>query len=148
MYGRPEEYHRKRQNYERADRSRSPDDRRTQSSSPRRHQDVDHEEYYYYRRSNKAAGYEEEYDYYRGPRKKPVHERLTLPNKTPPSRSAYHSSDEDVGVDDFEEKRRPRKGRKRSYENFKVTIRNESDGTPSLSGTQCVNLRNFLSFDF
>ena len=72
---------------------------------------------------------EEEYDYYRGPRKKPVHERLTLPSRSPP-----RYQEQEIEYSSEEEK--PKKGRKRSYENFKVTIQNESDddGTPSLSG--------------
>ena len=62
LYGRPEEYHQKRQKFERSERS------------PSFHED--HEEYYYYRRSRKS--YEEEYDYYsRRSSNRPVHERLS-----------------------------------------------------------------------
>ena len=41
---------------------------------------------------------EEEYDYYRGPRKKPVHERLTLPSRSPPryqEQEVEYSSEEE-----------------------------------------------------
>merc|ERR1712038_1730035 len=66
LYGRPEEYHQKRQKFERAERSPSFQE--------------DHEEYYYYRRSHRKS-YEEEYDYYSSRRSsnrpRPVHQRLS-----------------------------------------------------------------------
>ena len=86
--------------------------------------------------------YEEESEYYRGPRKKSVHERLTLPKRAKnlrPEPEPNYSSEEEYDEEEEEEEiveERPKKGgsRKKSFENFKVTIRNESDGTPSLSG--------------
>ena len=121
LYGRPEEYLQKRLKYERSSDSRP----RSASGGPSLNED--HEEFYYYRRSRKSVQEEEEYDYYRHSSKRPVHERLSK------KRSYY------------EEVHRGR-GRQRppppppspppsSYENFKVTVTNESDdGTPSLSG--------------
>ena len=121
LYGRPEEYLQKRLKYERTSDSRP-------RSASGHSLNEDHEEFYYYRRSRKSVQ-EEEYDYYRhsSKSKRPVHERLSK------KRSYY------------DEVHRGR-GRQRppppppspppdSYENFKVTIANESDdGTPSLSG--------------
>ena len=51
LYGRPEEYHRNRQDYERAEQSPSPRRNESPSPEPRRRHEADHEEYYYYRRS-------------------------------------------------------------------------------------------------
>lgn len=117
LYGRPEEYHRMRQRYERH--SPGPSGSHQDHDHRQAHDHAeDHEEYYYYRRSRKD--YEEEYDYYRGPPKarKPIHERLTWRRRQPesPDHQDHH--------------------RRKEYQNFKVTVQcqEDSEGTPSLSG--------------
>merc|ERR1711953_830705 len=107
LYGRPEEYHQKRQKFERAERSPSFQE--------------DHEEYYYYRRSHRKS-YEEEYDYYSSRRSsnrpRPVHQRLSK------KRSYYNEVHGDP---------RPSTS-SQPYKHFQVDMDNESEGTPSLSG--------------
>ena len=86
--------------------------------------------------------YEEEYDYYRGP-KKPVHERLTWKRRPQQQQENQYDSNEDF-EEDTDHRLAPASGKsrnKKDYHNFKVTVRNEdeyeddlSEGTPSLSG--------------
>ena len=75
--------------------------------------------------------YEEEYDYYRGP-KKPVHERLggaagRLTQKRQPKRQENsYDSYEDENDQDFRASKHSSKSRnKKDFKNFKVTVRNE-----------------------
>ena len=75
--------------------------------------------------------YEEEYDYYRGP-KKPVHERLggagvRMTQKRQPKRQENsYDSYEDENDQDFRASKHSSKPRnKKDFKNFKVTVRNE-----------------------